>query len=98
MSEEQEGTWSSLKKTIVGTIATVVTGAGAWVGTTIFGGEEAQAVQPAQPSIIINNTQQQQQAASGNTKVIERVVEKPAQEKKPEVKKKDDWAKEEPKW
>ena len=99
MSEEQEGTWSSLKKTIVGTIATVVTGAGAWVGTTLFGGEEAQAVQPAQPSIIINNTQQQQQAAGGgNTKVIERVVEKPAQEKKPEVKKKDDWTTEEPKW
>ena len=83
MSEEtqQEGTWSSLKKTIVGTLATVVTAGGAWLGSTLFGGgsENAQPA-PAQPSIIINNTQQQQQAASGGKTVIvkEKTVEKPA--------------------
>jgi len=83
MSEEtqQEGTWSSLKKTIVGTLATVVTAGGAWLGSTLFGGgsENAQPA-PAQPNIIINNTQQQQQAASGGKTVIvkEKTVEKPA--------------------
>ena len=73
MSEEtqQEGTWSSLKKTIVGTLATVVTAGGAWLGSTLFGGgsENAQPA-PAQPNIIINNTQQQQQAASGGGKTV----------------------------
>ena len=88
MSEELEqsndGTWSGLKKTIIGTLSTAVLGAGTWVTTTFFGGhsedkEEAKTEQvaPAQPTIVINNTQQQQQAAGG-TKVIERVVEKPA--------------------
>ena len=38
MSEEQEeGTFSSLKKTILGTVATVVTAGGAWLGSTLFG-------------------------------------------------------------
>ena len=91
MSEEQvtqdhnDGTWSGLKKTIIGTLSTAVLGAGTWVTTTFFGGhsedkEEAKTEQvaPAQPTIVINNTQQQQQAAGGGTKVIERVVEKPA--------------------
>lgn len=84
MSEEtqNEGTWSSLKKTIVGTLATVVTAGGAWLGSTLFGGgsENAQPA-PAQPNIIINNTQQQQQAAGGGGKTVivkEKTVEKPA--------------------
>jgi len=98
MSEEQEGTWSSLKKTIVGTLATVITGAGAWLGTTMFGGEEAATpAQAAPPSIIINNTQQQQLAASGGTKtiVVKEKAAEPAEKPKP---KKDAWATEEPKW
>jgi hypothetical protein len=105
MSEEQatqeEGTWSGLKKTLIGTISTVILGAGTWVGTTLFGGGEDKAepapVQQAAPNIIINNTQQQQQAAGGGgTKVIERVVEKPAAEKpKP---KKDEHLEKEPMW
>lgn len=90
MSEELEqsndGTWSGLKKTIIGTLSTVVLGAGTWFTTTFFGGHSEdkgetkteQAAPVAQPTIVINNTQQQQQAAGGGTKVIERVVEKPA--------------------
>lgn len=100
MSEEQqEGTWSSLKKTIVGTLATVITGAGAWLGTTMFGGgdEAAPVQQAAPPSIIINNTQQQQQAANGGTKTIV-VKEKSAEPVEKPKPKKDEWAKEEPKW
>lgn len=83
MSEELEqsndGTWSGLKKTIIGVATTAVMGLGTWGITKITGGGDEPAPAPApQPSIIINNTQQQQQAAGGGTKVIERVVEKPA--------------------
>jgi len=82
MSEELEqsndGTWSGLKKTIIGVATTAVMGLGTWGITKVTGGGDEPAPAPAaQPSIIINNTQQQQQAAGG-TKVIERVVEKPA--------------------
>ena len=74
MSEELEqsndGTWSGLKKTIIGTLSTVVLGAGTWLGTTLFGGEKEEPATPAQaqPTIVINNTQQQQQAAGGGTR------------------------------
>jgi hypothetical protein len=98
-TQEQEGTWSGLKKTIIGTISTIVLGAGTWVGTTLFGGGDDKAdapVQQAQPTIVINNTQQQQQAAGGGTKVIERVVEKSAKPAEPAPKKKE--FSEEPKW
>ena len=81
MSEELEqsndGTWSGLKKTIIGVATTAVMGLGTWGITKVTGGDEPAPAPAAQPSIIINNTQQQQQAAGG-TKVIERVVEKPA--------------------
>jgi len=75
MSEEtqqdhNDGTWSGIKKTIVGTIGTVVAGGGVWLSTLLFGGhsEEPVQAQPAQPSIIINNTQQQQQQAAPEPK------------------------------
>ena len=40
MSEEtqNDGTWSGLKKTVIGTLTTVVTGGGIWLSTTLFGG------------------------------------------------------------
>ena len=92
MSEEtqQEGTWSSLKKTIVGTLATVVTAGGAWLGSTLFGGgsENAQPA-PAQPNIIINNTQQQQQAASGGGKTVVIKEKETVKEAAPKPKKKE---------
>lgn len=94
MSEEtqqdhNDGTWSGIKKTIVGTIGTVVAGGGVWLSTLLFGGhsEEPAQAQPAQPSIIINNTQQQQQqAVPGKTVIIkEKSTEpaKPAEQAKP---------------
>ena len=104
MSEEtqqdhNDGTWSGIKKTIVGTIGTVVAGGGVWLSTLLFGGhsEEPAQVQPAQPSIIINNTQQQQQqSAPGKTVIIkEKSTEsaKPAEPAKPKKEFSD-----EPKW
>ena len=74
MSEELEqsndGTWSGLKKTIIGVATTAVMGLGTWGITKITGGGDEPAPAPAaQPSIIINNTQQHLQSAGG-TKVI----------------------------
>ena len=72
-------------------------GLGTWGITKITGGDDEPAPAPsAQPSIIINNTQQQQQAAGG-TKVIERVVEKPAAKPAEPAPKKKEFT-EEPKW
>jgi hypothetical protein len=94
MSEEtqetQESTWTGLKKTIIGTLATVVTAGGAWIGTTLFGGEEA-APAPVQAAPTINITQQAAPAAAApvnNTTIIhEKTVEKAAPAPKEEVKK-----------
>ena len=103
MSEEQEvttndGTWSGLKKTIVGVATTAVMGLGTWGVTKITGGgDEAAPVQQAAPVININNTQQQQQSTGGGTKVIERVVEKPAAKPAEPAPKKKEFT-EEPKW
>ena len=75
MSEEQEvttndGTWSGLKKTIVGVATTAVMGLGTWGVTKITGGgDEAAPAPQAAPVININNTQQQQQSA-GKTVII----------------------------
>ena len=105
MSEEVEnsndGTWSGLKKTIIGVATTAVMGLGTWGVTQITGGDEAPAPAAA-PVINITNSNQQQQSAGGGTKVIERVVEKPAAQPKPAapVKKKegDEFKEEAPKW
>ena len=104
MSEELEqhndGTWSGLKKTIVGVATTAVMGLGTWGVTQITGGdkEEAAPVQQAAPVINLNlqnnNTQTQ---AAGGTKVIERVVEKPAAQPVAPAPKKKEFD-EEPKW
>jgi hypothetical protein len=103
MSEEtnqQEGTWTGLKKTIVGTLATVVTAGGAWLGSTLFGGGN-DAAQPAQaqPSIIINNTQQQQQATgAGKTIVIKEKETVKETAPKPKKKEGDEFKEKEPLW
>jgi len=42
MSEEtqNDGTWSGLKKTLIGTLSTAVLAGGTWFTTTLFGGHE----------------------------------------------------------
>jgi hypothetical protein len=97
--EQNEGTWSGLKKTIIGVATTAVMGLGTWGITKVTGGGDESAPAPAAPAPVINittnNTQQQQ--AAGGTKVIERVVEKPAAKPtEPAPKKKE--CTEEPKW
>ena len=80
MSEEtnNDGTWSGLKKTIIGTLTTVIGGGGIWLSTQLFGGhsedkEEPKTEQVAQPAtapVVINlqnnNTNQQKQQSNNS--------------------------------
>jgi len=72
MSEESnDGTMSGLVKTIIGTLGTIVTAGGAWLGSQMFGGGEQPAAQPAQaPVINITQNQAQQQSTGGGKTVI----------------------------
>jgi flagellar basal body-associated protein FliL len=100
MSEEtqetqNDGTWSGLKKTIIGTLTTVIGGGGIWLSTQLFGGhsdEESdakteQVVQPAAAPVINvnleNNNTNQQKQQGGTTVIREKVVEKPASQAAP---------------
>ena len=88
---EAEGTLSGLKKTIIGTLTTVVAGGGVWLSTHLFGGESTDEEKPktevAAPAPVINvnlennNTNQQKQSGGTNTVIKERVVEKPVEKK-----------------
>jgi len=93
---EAEGTWSGLKKTIIGTLTTVVAGGGVWLSTHLFGGEstdeEKTKTEVAAPAPVINvnlennNTNQQKQSGGTHTIIKEKTVEKqvaaPKEEKK----------------
>ena len=99
--QENDGTWSGLKKTIIGVVTTAVMGLGTWGVTQITGGgDEPAPVQQAAPVINITNSNQQTQQAGGTTKIIERerVVEKPAAAPKPKKKEGDEFKEEAPKW
>ena len=99
LEQQNDGTWSGLKKTIIGVATTAVMGLGTWGVTKITGGGDESAPTSAAPAPVINittnNTQQQQ--AAGGTKVIERVVEKPAAKPAEPAKPKKEFS-EEPKW
>ena len=68
MSEEttNDGTWSGLKKTIIGTLTTVITGGGVWLGTALYGGGhdeeegDAKTEQPAAAPVVVNVQQTQE--------------------------------------
>lgn len=102
MSDEQnvetnDGTWSGLKKTLIGTLSTAVLAGGTWITTTLFNGgddkEEAKTEQAAPAPVINvnlenNNTNQQKQSGGTNTIIRERVVEKPVEKKEEKKEKK----------
>jgi flagellar basal body-associated protein FliL len=103
MAEEQEeGTMSGLKKTLIGTVGTIVTAAGVWATTLLGGGDKAEpAPQQAAPVINITNSNQQAQQASGGggKTVIIKEKETVKEPSKPVKKKEGDEFKEEaPKW
>jgi hypothetical protein len=94
MAEEVEssndGTWSGLKKTIIGVVTTAVMGLGTWGVTQLTGGGNDAAPAPAAaPVINITNSNQQSQSAGGGKTVIikEKTTEaaKPAPVKKKEA-------------
>ena len=107
MSEEtnNEGGLSGLKKTLIGTLGTVVTAGGVWLTTHLGGGEAtdkeevkteqvapAQAAAPVVINLQNNNTNQQKQQSGGtHTVVKERVIEKPAAAAPPVKKEEESW-------
>jgi hypothetical protein len=104
MSEEQEGGWSGMKKTIIGIGGTAVTAVGVWVSTqvnTILGIEEetpTEQVAPAQQSnnqsvnvsgpAITINVPEQKAAPAQTTVIKETVREVPAAAPAPVVEEK----------
>ena len=97
-NETNDGTWSGLKKTIIGTLTTVIAGGGIWLSTMLFGGhsedkEETKTEQTVAPSPVIVNVQQNQEkkqkvenGGGTNTIIKERIIEKPATQTEPAVK------------
>jgi flagellar basal body-associated protein FliL len=77
MSEEQtqdtnDGTWSGLKKTIIGTLTTVIAGGGVWVSTMLFGGSDEEP---------------KEETKTEQSVVRERIIERPAQQPQPQPEK-----------
>jgi hypothetical protein len=102
MSEEtqdhNDGTWSGLKKTIIGTATTLIAGGGTWLGVAIFGGgsddkeeTKTEQVSPVQPSINLNIDNSSQNNSSNNgggtTTIIKETQVVPAQQPTAPVKK-----------
>ena len=102
--QEQEGTMSGLKKTLIGTIGTIVTAAGVWATTLLGGGDKAEpAPVQAAPVINITNSNQQQQQAAGKTIIIQGggnngSTAKPTPTPKHKKKEGDEFKEEAPKW
>jgi flagellar basal body-associated protein FliL len=103
MSEESnDGTWSGLVKTIVGTVGTIVTAGGAYLGSQMFGGgdEKAETAQPAAvsaPAPVINiTTNNQQNANSAGGKTV--IIKEKAAPAKPKAKTAKEELEEAPKW
>jgi len=108
MSEESQndGTMSGLVKTLIGTVGTIVTAGGAWLGSQMFGGgEQPAAPAAAAPVINIQNTQNQSQSAGGKTVIIKekavgaaQAAPAPAPAPKPKKKEGDEFKEEKPQW
>jgi flagellar basal body-associated protein FliL len=101
-TQEQEGTMSGLKKTLIGAVGTIVTAGGVWAASLLGGGDKAEpAPVQAAPVINITTNQTQQQAAGGNkTIIINKGADgKPAQPvAKPKKKEGDEFKEADPKW
>jgi hypothetical protein len=98
-SENNDGTWSGLKKTIIGLITTAVTAGAAYFTSNLFGGkDEGESVKTEQiapaPAPVINlnvdNSSQNNSSNGGNTHTIIREVEKPASQTAPSKPKKEE--------
>jgi len=68
--KHNDGTMSGLKKTIIGTVGTLVTAGGAFLMTYLQKPKDDGKVQPQTQQSININIPQQQQAAAGKTVII----------------------------
>lgn len=106
MSEESEdhndGTWSGLKKTIIGLLTTAVLGAGGVLTNKFIGGDDEVATPVQQPTPIIINNNNQQQSGGKETVIIREKSStpssQPAQTDKPKKKEGDEFKEQAPKW
>jgi hypothetical protein len=92
--DQNDGTWSGLKKTLIGTLTTLIAGGGTWLGVNLFqGGTEdeketkTEQVAPAPAPVInlnVDNSSQNNSSNSGGKTTIirEKTVEKPAEKTK----------------
>jgi hypothetical protein len=101
--KHNDGTMSGLKKTIIGTVGTLVTAGGAFLMTYLQKPKEGDAKAQPQTSQSINiNIPQQQQAAGGKTVIIkekapaDKDLKKAENSEKPKPKKEGDEFKEKP--
>jgi flagellar basal body-associated protein FliL len=97
--KHNDGTMSGLTKTIIGTVGTIVTAAGAWAVSFFGSGKKEE--KPQQQSININVPAQQQQPVSNTKTVIvkEKSSEKAAEPKpKPKKKEGDEFKDKTPQW
>ena len=102
--KHNDGSMSGLKKTIIGTVGTLVTAGGAFLMTYLQKPKDDGKTQPQTQQSININLPQQQQAAGGTKTVIVKEKDnsgaKPAAQPQPKPKKKegDEFKEEAPKW
>jgi hypothetical protein len=91
--KHNDGSMSGLKKTIIGTVGTLVTAGGAFLMTYLQKPKDDGKVQPQTQQSININIPQQQQAAAGKTVIIKEGANggtaKPADKPAPAPKKKE---------
>ena len=89
--KHNDGTMSGLKKTIIGTVGTLVTAGGAFLMTYLQKPKEGDAKQATPQSININIPAQQQAAGGTKTVIVKEKSNnsKPAETPKPAPKKKE---------
>ena len=89
--KHNDGTVSGLSKTIIGTVGTIVTAAGAWAVSFFGSGKKEE--KPQQQSINITvPAQQQQPDQTTKTVVVKEKVKEQPKEDKPKKAKKDEEA------
>ena len=94
--KHNDGTMSGLKKTMIGTVGTLVTAGGAFLMTYLQKPKESD--KQVQPQSININIPAQQQAAGGKTVIIKEKSGTPAPAPKPKKKEGDEFKEEAPKW
>ena len=99
--KHNDGSMSGLKKTIIGTVGTLVTAGGAFLMTYLQKPKEGDAKQATPQSININ-IPQQQQAAAGKTVIINKngstSAAKPVEQPKPKKKEGDEFKEKPAQW